>query len=245
MKSKILAPLLIAGLVGLGLGACGDDNEAQVNVVVQKAGQADNVVAVVLWAHPSGTSYDFDVVGTAMTTKADFTLDVTYVGDMSPTQTVDFSLPLADVDAEEGETGSGSQTCDIYPGDNWCYIPFAWTSNPPPSGDTNITLQFSHPPKIVAWSAVPGPGVPAGTALDIKAAVEFYGSSGQTVTAQFFDTDPATPVGMGTAGTLTDPDADGIWTGTVTTVAGAELLRLTATDDDGTTTSDASYLVAP
>jgi hypothetical protein len=240
VRSRFLI-LITTAIFGLGLGACAAEEEATVSVVVQGATFEGNVVSIVLWAHTDGTQYEFVVTGDAGTTEATFVLEVFL--DSALVHTIPFSLPLEDVDAEPGESGSGSQVAVIYPGStvNNVVIEFAWTGNPVPIGDTNIDLQFIHPPRIIVWSASPGPGVPAGTDIDIRAEVEFF-SLNRSVEVQFLDgLGEGTPIGTPVDLTFSDP----LWVGTITAQGGAEQLRLTATDDDGSTASRASFVVDP
>lgn len=246
MKARNPSLLLVAAaVVGLGLGSCGDastdDSLADVRVVVQGASIADNVIDVVLPTAEGGVRYYFYLSGVAADPYSHFTLEIYLYDAGGPlVYTVAFDLPIEQVLGQPGETGSGDIAEDIDPGTNSISIDFLWDYIAPDNGDTNITVVFSHEPQIGVWSKIPGPGnVVGGDIVAIQADVLFYGSGTKTVTAQFV----AGGTLVGSAGGLTDPDSDGTWNGTVTAVSGADTLRLTATDNEGTTYSEVPYSV--
>jgi len=250
MKARNRIPLFIsAAFLTLGLGACasqeGEDTEANVSVVVQGASTSENVFDVVLWAQIDGTQYEFVLNGTAQMTEADFVLDITLDGEL--VHSIPFSLPLADCDAKPGELGSGSRLAFVYPGDNYLTIDFEWGAGYQASGQTHVDIHFVHPPRIAYWSTVPGPGASTtvGTPIDVRATVEFFGTDPAVdpfVNVQFYD-------GTGGGAPLETPVylsfVDPVWIGTIPAALGAEQLRLTATDEDGTTVSTSSFLVGP
>ena len=209
-----------------------NENEGLAKITVANV---DSVIDILLPATSGGISYDFNVDGTAGATAADFTLTVNKTGEGAILHSVDFSLPLADVDASPGETGSGSITTSIYQGTNTVTIPFEWDSVSPQS-ETAVNLTFTHPPGINDWSAIPGPGATAGTDVSIQADVTFYGST-PGVEVQFVSSGTL----IGSPASLTN--AGSVWIGTISAESGADALRLTATDDEGTTSSDAQYVV--
>jgi hypothetical protein len=106
-------------------------------------------------------------------------------------------------------------------------------------------MEFSHTPRITVWSTVPGPArAAAGEDVEVQVEADFYGDGlSEGLTAQFWDDDAAGGSLVGTAGILTDPESDGIWKGSVTAVAGADKLIVTATDSEGSTTSQMPYAV--
>ena len=239
MKTQRLLALLTAAVVVPGLGACGEPEarEAEVNIRIQGVSTADNVLSVLLWAPDGGISYDFSIIGTAGATEANFVLDIAQGS--SVVHTAEFSLPLSVVSAVEGDVGSGSASKAIYPDSlNNVSIVFSW-GGLDPNGETNIDLSFERPPQINGWSAAPGPGVVAGTTISVKADVDLFGSGG-TVTAQFWD--DGTSSYIGTAGSLSYSDP--VWSGTVTTVLGAEELHLIASDTEGDATSAMAFVVS-
>ncbi len=240
----------VTAIAALSLGSCANEdlntNEAHVRIQILGAGTADNVIEVSLPVEVGGTEYFFEVTGYADIGSADFTLDITRVGEVEPVHSVSFSLPLEDVNnAEPGESGYGDQYVLIYSGANSVYIDFEWTTTPPLDGDADVSLTFHHPPRIIVWSVIPGPGVPAGTDILVQAEVEFYGDDDgwdPTVTAQFWDEDSAS--WWGERVDLSFYSTTGLWTGTITAEAGSESLWLVATDEDGSTSSDVDFPVA-
>lgn len=242
-----IPPFLAAAIFGFGLTACappgGEDGNAEVSVVIQGATTADNVLAVTLWANPTdGTEYVFNLTGTANTVDADFVLEILLDG--SPVYEVDFTLPIEETDAQPGETGSGTRTQVIYFGDNTVPMDFEWYGGYQANGNAVVDINFVHPPRIVRWSAVPGPGpgVTAGTPVALVAEAVFFGTDplvDPSVGAQFYN--GPDPVGEPATLDFTDP----LWDGTIEAAVGATALRLTATDEDGTAISWLSYLVGP
>ena len=199
------------------------------------------MVNILLWAPDGGIEYQFDMLGEAGPSEANFVLDISR--DSVVVHTVEFSLPLAHVSASDGDTGSGQTSAAIYPDAlNEVTIRFEWTSKTPPESSVLVTLEFYHPPSIIEWSAVPGPGVTADTDIAVQADVEFFGDgSSESVEAQFWDTDA--DVGAGSPVSLTYSGGT-LWEGTIPTVLGAEELRLTAEDDEGTTVSAMPFVVS-
>ena len=123
-------------------------------------------------------------------------------------------------------------------------MPFAWIPNPPPAGSTDVNIQFSHPPRIITWSTVPGREVAAGTSLAVQAEVEFFGDgSAEQVTVQFWDDDAAGGSFVGDVESLTYDAAEELWVGSINAVSGADAISLTALDSDGTTSTEASVVV--
>lgn len=239
MKTQRLLALLTAALVGPGLVSCGGPppGDAEVKIRIQGLSSADNAIVLVLPAPDGGIKYDFNIIGAAAATQADFTLDV-FLG-ATVVHSVNFSLPLGVTGATAGETGSGSTSATIYPDTtNSVTIEFHWTAPADDKGSTDIDLSFMHPPQIHDWSVAPGPGVVAGTTISVQADVEFFGSGG-TVTAQFWN--GGTSSYIGTAGSLSYSDP--VWSGTVTTVLGATELHLIASDSEGDATSTMAFVV--
>jgi hypothetical protein len=242
--------LLAAGVMLLCLISCGaPKDDAKVNVIIQGASTVDNAIGVVLYAGPDGTQYFFEVIGTAGVDTTTFTLTV-YLGNSTAgpvKHTAEFSLPNSEVDAQPGESGYGSVISTIYdnPGSyTTVIIQFVWSAIPPIVGNALVDLEFSHTPRILSWSATPASGAAAGEAIAIKAEVEFYGDGlSEGVTAQFWDNEAAGGSLVGTPGILSDPEADGIWTGTVNAVAGSDKLRISATDSEGSTVSEVYFVV--
>ncbi len=244
----------IVAVLGLGLGSCGDsgsdDGDTQVRVVLQGLSTVDDAIDIMLYAGPSGTTYFFEIYGTAGPDETTFTLDV-YEGidDTGPlVYSVDFTLANSDIDAQPGEYAYGSVVATIMynPGSwNTVTILVVWTAIPPIMGDAYVDLTFSHTPRIIVWSSVPGPAHASdGTYVEVQAQVEFFGDgTDESVTAQFYDNETAGGSLVGAPGVLTDPDTDGIWNGTVEAVGGADLLRLTAHDSEGDTYQEAVYAV--
>jgi hypothetical protein len=209
-----------------------NENEGLLKITIANV---DSVIDIVLPATSDGISYDFNVFGAAGATTADFTLEVNQTGDVAVIHTVVFSLPLADVGASTGETGSGSISADIYEGTNIVTIPFVWDASNP-EGETAVNLTFSHPPGINDWSATPGPGAPAGTEISVQADLTFYGST-PSVEVQFYGS--GTPLGTPVALT----ESGGLWSGKITAESGADALRLTATDDEGSNFAEMAFPV--
>lgn len=248
-NSSWIPQFLIAAILGLGLTACampgGEDGNAEVSVVIQGATTADNVLAVTLWAHPvDGTQYVFTLNGTANVDDADFLLEIFLDGAL--VYSVNFTLPIEDTDAQPGETGSGTTTQTIYYGTNVVSIDFEWFGGYQANGNAVVDINFVHPPRIVSWSAVPGPGpgTTAGTPIAIVADVEFFGTDPLVepfVEAQFFDDIGPNPVGEALILDFTDP----LWGGTIEAAVGASSLRLAASDEDGTAMSWLDYVVGP
>ncbi len=242
-----IPPFLAAAILGFGLTACappgGEDGNAEVSVLIQGATTADNVLAVTLWADPaSGTQYVFNLTGTANIVDADFVLEILLDG--SPVYSVNFTLPIEDTDAQPGETGSGTKTQVIYWGDNMVPIDFEWYGGYQADGNAVIDINFVHPPRIVTWSAVPGPGAPANSFVDLIAEVKFFGTDPLVdpyVEAEFFDDVGPDPIGEAIILSFTDP----LWEGSIRAPAGATDLRLSATDEDGTAMSWLHFPVTP
>jgi hypothetical protein len=246
MKTHQLLALLITAAVGLGPGACGDagtdEDQATVRVITQGASSVSDMIDVVLATADGGVRYYFYLTGVAADPYSHFTLNIHKGGDATGplVYTVDFDLPIDQVLGTPGETGSGDIAEDIVPGPNSITIDFSWNYMAPDNGDTSISMVFTHAPEILTWSKIPGPGsVVSGDIVAVQAHVIFYGTGTKTVTAQFVSAGSL----VGTAGALSDPDLDGIWNGTVTAVSGADTLRLTATDDDGTSSSEVPFAV--
>jgi hypothetical protein len=210
-----------------------NENEGLAKVTIANV---DSVINMVLPATSDGINYDFNVYGTAYSTQADFVLDVNRTGELDVIHSVVFSLPLADVDADSGETGSGSITADISSDFvNIVTIPFEWDAVNP-QGEAAVNLTFSHPPGINDWSATPGPGAPAGTDVSVQADLTFFGST-PVVEVQFYGS--GSPLGTPVALT----ESGGLWSGKIAAESGADALRLTATDDEGTNFAEMAFPV--
>lgn len=182
---------------------------------------------------------------------SNFTINIYYGNDAEGplVYSVDFTLPNADVDAQWGDTGYGSDTVYLtYNPGGWTtvVIQFIWNALPPIMGDSRVDMIFSHTPRIITWSATPGPaGASEGDFIDIQADVEFFGDGlAETVEAQYWDNETGGGSLVGEPGLLSLTDAvNGIWNGSVEVVSGADILRLTATDSEGSIYQEMAYSV--
>lgn len=234
---KTTAPILVvAGLFGLVLGACGDqlDDTGHVRVFIEGTN------ALTEFELPPDT-YDFVMAGTNVASNPSITITVYKTGTTTPV-IAESAFNLTVVAAGNPPNGatltgtavnvavtSGAQTTVTIPG-TWSSIETANLGG----ANTGATFTVNGTPTIQNWTTTPDPPVLKGTTIAIKvnASDTETAVGGLSVMARFF----LSGVGQGTAQQLNYNVAAGSYINNSVAVpgtAGAYDLRITVSDSSG------------